>query len=113
MRRTSAGCGSCVIAAVIVALDQWSKNLIEASHSPMAGLSAFPEPGPILQPGSLPEFRRGVRSLRGQAGLFVVVAVVVIVIIVMYSRYLAYDSWWMRLALGLMLGGAMGNLLTG
>ncbi len=49
--------------------------------------------------------------LRGQAGLFIVVAVVVIVIIVMYSRYLTYDSWWMRLALGLMLGGAMGNLI--
>lgn len=77
----------------------------------MAGLPTFPEPGPILNLVHYQNSGAAFGLFRGQAGLFVVVAVVVIVIIVMYSRYLAYDSWWMRLALGLMLGGAMGNLV--
>jgi signal peptidase II len=49
--------------------------------------------------------------LRGGASFFIVVAVVVAIIIVIYSRYLAHENWGMRIALGLMLGGALGNLV--
>jgi signal peptidase II len=100
-----------VIAAVIVALDQWTKTLIE-SNIPIWG-SYTPFPG-LAQYFNLVHYQNSGAAfglLRGQAGLFIVVAAVVVVIIVIYSRYLAHENWWMRLALGLQLGGALGNLV--
>jgi signal peptidase II len=100
-----------LIAAIVVALDQWTKNLIEARIPLWQGFPPFPN---LAQYFNLVHYQNSGAAfglLRGQAGLFIVVAVVVIIIIVMYSRYLAYDSWWMRLSLGLMLGGAIGNLI--
>ncbi len=100
-----------VIAVVVVALDQWTKNLIEARIPLWQGYPPFPN---LAQYFNLVHYQNSGAAfglLRGQAGLFVVVAAVVIVIIVIYSRYLAYDNVWMRLALGLMLGGAIGNLI--
>ncbi len=100
-----------VIAAVVVVLDQWTKNLIESS---------IPLWGNIAPIESLSDYFRLVHYqnsgaafglLRGQVGLFIVVAVVVVGIIVVYSRHLAGEGWWMRLALGLQLGGALGNLV--
>lgn len=100
-----------VIATIVVALDQWTKNLVEANIPLWQAYPPFPS---LAQYFNLVHYQNSGAAfglLRGQAGLFVVVAVVVIVIIVMYSRFLTYDGWWMRLALGLMLGGAVGNLV--
>lgn len=100
-----------LIAAVVVALDQWSKNLIEANIPLWQGYPPFPN---LAQYFNLVHYQNSGAAfglLRGQAGLFIVVAVVVVVIIIIYSRYLAYENWGMRLALGLMLGGAIGNLI--
>jgi len=44
-------------------------------------------------------------------GLFGIVAVVVLVVIVNFYRYLPGDLIWLRVSLGLLLGGAAGNLL--
>jgi signal peptidase II len=41
-----------------------------------------------------------------------IVAVVVSVVIVLYNNYLPAQMYWYRLALGLQLGGALGNLLS-
>lgn len=43
--------------------------------------------------------------------LFIVIAIIVVVVIVIYYRYLAMDSLLMRACLGLLLGGALGNLI--
>lgn len=43
--------------------------------------------------------------------LFVLVAVVVIVAILYYSRSLSAEELWVRVSLGLQLGGAAGNLV--
>ncbi len=100
-----------IIAAIVVALDQWTKNLIETRIPLWQGYPPFPNLARYFNLVHYQNSGAAFGLLRGQAGLFIVVAVVVIIIIVMYSRYLAYDSWWMRLALGLMLGGAIGNLV--
>lgn len=100
-----------LIAAVVVALDQWTKNLIEARIPLWEGYPPFPN---LAQYFNLVHYQNSGAAfglLRGQASLFIVVAVVVVVIIVIYSRYLAYENWGMRVALGLMLGGAIGNLI--
>jgi signal peptidase II len=100
-----------IIAAIVVAFDQWTKSLIEARIPLWQGYPPFPSLAKYFNLVHYQNSGAAFGLLRGQAGLFIVVAVVVIIIIVMYSRYLAYDSWWMRLALGLMLGGAFGNLI--
>lgn len=41
-----------------------------------------------------------------------IVAVVVSVVIILYNRHLPAHLYWYRLALGLQLGGALGNLLS-
>jgi signal peptidase II len=46
-----------------------------------------------------------------QGTFFMLVAVVVVVAIVLYYRHLPAGSWFIRLSLGLQLGGAAGNLI--
>jgi signal peptidase II len=100
-----------VIAAVVVALDQWTKGLIEANIPLYGQLAPFPN---LSQYFNLVHYQNSGAAfglLRGQAGFFMVVAVVVIIVVLVYSRQLAQDSWAMRIALGLQLGGAVGNLI--
>jgi signal peptidase II len=99
------------IATVDVLLDQWTKGLIEARIPLWQGYAPFPA---LAQYFNLVHWQNSGAAfgiLRGQAGLFIVVAIVVVIILVIYSRYITYDSWLMRLALGLQLGGAVGNLI--
>jgi len=42
--------------------------------------------------------------------IFIGVAVVVIAAIIIYQNQVPQEAWLVRLALGLQLGGAMGNL---
>ena len=43
--------------------------------------------------------------------LFMVEASIVTVVIVVYTQRLPTGHWWMRVALGMQLGGALGNLV--
>ena len=46
-----------------------------------------------------------------QGSLFVVIAVIVVAAIIFYYRHLPAGQWWIKVSLGLQLGGALGNLL--
>jgi len=100
-----------MIAAVIAAVDQWSKGLIE-KNLPLGGTYV---PFPALEPWfKLVHFTNTGAAfglLQGQGSLFVLVALVVIVAVLIYARQLPGDSWIVRLCLGLQLGGAIGNLV--
>jgi signal peptidase II len=100
-----------VIAAVIVALDQWTKSLIETRIPLWSSYAPFPNLASYFNLVHYENSGAAFGLLRGGASFFIVVAVVVAVIIVVYSRYLAHENWGMRIALGLMLGGALGNLV--
>jgi signal peptidase II len=99
-----------VIAAVVVTLDQWTKNLIEINIPLHGQLAPFPNLSRFFTLVHWQNSGAAFGLLRGQAGLFIVVAVVVIIVVLVYSRHLAQENWAMRLALGLQLGGAFGNL---
>lgn len=49
--------------------------------------------------------------LANETLLFVLIAIVVIGVIVAYFRFLPANRPWLRLSLGLQLGGALGNLI--
>ena len=100
-----------VIAAVVVALDQWTKYLIE-QNIPLGGyLAPFPALEPWFKLVHWTNTGAAFGLLRGQAPLFIGIALVVIAAVLIYSRQLPSDSWAVRICLGLMLGGAIGNLI--
>jgi signal peptidase II len=100
-----------LIAAAVVALDQWSKALIERNIPLWESYAPFPALEPWFKLVHYTNTGAAFGLLRGQAPLFVAIALVVIVVVLIYARQLPADSWGVRICLGLMLGGAMGNLL--
>jgi signal peptidase II len=100
-----------LIAAVVVALDQWSKRLIEQRIPLWESFAPFPALEPWFKLVHYTNTGAAFGLLRGQAPLFIAIALVVIVVVLIYSRQLPADSWAVRICLGLMLGGAMGNLI--
>ena len=46
-----------------------------------------------------------------RGSFFVVIAVIVVAAIIFYYRHLPAGQWWIKVSLGLQLGGALGNLL--
>lgn len=94
------------IAAVVVLLDQlakaWAVRTLGDGHAievlgPVAQLQLFRNPGAAFS------------FATGTTWIFTIVATVVSVVIIRTSRRLG-SRWW-TLALGLLLGGAIGNLL--
>lgn len=99
------------IGLLVVAVDQCAKSLVRRHLA----LNASWDPIPWL--GRIVTFTH-VQNTGAAFGLFptgtvflVVVAVVVIVLIVAYHRQFAGGSWVLRVAFGLQLGGASGNLV--
>lgn len=110
-RRTWAGWTVLGTALVVLVLDQLSKRWIEnnlplgESIVPVAALSDLFTITHFTNTGA------AFGLFRDQGILFVIIAVVVAAAIVVYSRHLPHDQWLVRVALGLQLGGAIGNNL--
>ena len=100
-----------VVAALTILIDQVTKAYV-AAH---LGLHETWMPLKFIEP----VFRfRHVHNTGAAFGLFpqggaifLIIAVIVSVIIVYYYRQLPGSAWLVRLALGLQLGGALGNVI--
>lgn len=99
------------LAGVVVWLDQYTKQLVRTnlplnvSWNPITWLEPFVTLTYTTNTGA------AFGMFQNLGGVFVVVAFVVVVAIVLYYRRLAEGSWLLRVALGLQLGGAVGNLI--
>jgi signal peptidase II len=100
-----------VVAAVVVVIDQITKALvIRAFGPPEAGKSKEIIP-------KLLDFRHDENTgaafsmFQGQSALLLIIAVVVLALLVYYYRAMPQDSWTLRLAVGAVLGGAIGNII--
>ncbi len=100
-----------LLAIATLALDQLTKWLI--ANSLEIGQSFAPIPALSNLFAITHVTNTGVAfGLFKEAGtFFIFVAVVVITVIVSYLRKLPKDQWLVRIALGLQLGGAFGNLV--
>jgi signal peptidase II len=94
-----------------VVLDQLSKYLV-ATSLPLGGAwSPFPGDHPLFQ--IVYTYNTGVAFglFKDLGPVFIVIALIVVGVIVVYARKLRNDQWLTCLALGLMLGGALGNVI--
>jgi signal peptidase II len=97
-----------VIAAATLLTDQFTKYLAITRLAPIGFWAPIPSLAnilPYLRPTGV-----AFGLFKDLGPIFVGVAVVVIAVIIIYQRDVPQDAWLVRLALGLQLGGAVGNL---
>ena len=101
------------IAALIVALDQWTKWLVR-SHIPDGG-TWLPESLGWLSPYARIVHWHNTGAAFGMfqdaSMVFTVLAFVVIAAIIYYYPHVENSDWSLRLAMSMQLGGAVGNLI--
>jgi signal peptidase II len=100
------------IAALVVILDQVTKRLAE-DRLERTGLRSVPVPftGDLLRLTYVQNRGAAFGLLQDQTLFFVLVGLVVIGVIAASYRYLPRSSLLLQVALGLQLGGAIGNLI--
>jgi len=100
------------IAGVIIVLDQWTKALVRAKLS----LGEHWVPWDWLEPYARIVYWKNTGAAFGigkDLGLvFVLLAIFVVILIVYYFPHIPRDDWSLRIAMGLQLGGAVGNLIS-
>lgn len=99
------------VAFLIFLLDRWSKYLVlrhlrwGESWNPITSLKRLVSLTLVTNTG-------GVFGLLPDLGtFFAIVAIIVVIVILLYERYIPTDQPWLRIALGMQLGGATGNLV--
>lgn len=101
------------IAAVIVALDQWTKWLVRA-NIPQGG-AWLPESLEWLSPYAriVHWYNTGAAfgMFQNASMVFTVLAFIVIAAIIYYYPHVENTDWSLRLAMSMQLGGATGNLI--
>lgn len=99
------------LAALVIALDQWTKTLVRTRLD----LEEYWSPWPWLA-----HYARIVHwkntgaafgMLQGFGDVFTVLAILVAIAIIYYFPQVPREDWVLRLAMGLQLGGALGNLV--
>lgn len=99
-----------VTAGVIIA-DHFTKLLVESRLALNESWVPFPEQFPFVRITHVSNTGAAFGLFPTGSMLFTVVAIIVSIVIVLYNYRLPADHRLLRLALGLQLGGAMGNLI--
>lgn len=101
-----------LIAAIIIAFDQWTKewvrNTIEKNTERYI---PFPSISDYVWFQHVDNYGAAFGILQNQRLLFTVIAIGVAIAILVYVMYIPKNQWFIRLLLGLQLGGAIGNLI--
>ncbi len=100
-----------LVAGIVIALDQWTKELVRRSIPDYTSVIPIPALGEYFIFEHVHNYGAAFGILQNMGNLFIIVAIVVVVGILAYVRYLPTEGWPVRLLLGLMLGGAVGNVI--
>ena len=98
------------LAALVVVLDQVTKRLAE-DHLDPTGVQKVPVVDDVLRFTYVRNRGAAFGLLQDQTTFFVFVGILVIGVIAASYRYLPRSGFRLHLALGLQLGGAIGNLI--
>ena len=101
------------MAGIIIALDQWTKALVRANIAPSE--MWLPDNLTWLMPYArlINWHNSGAAfgSFQGFSWIFTLLAFVVAGLIIYYYPRVEAGDWWLKLAMGLQLGGALGNVV--
>ncbi len=100
-----------VVAGIIVALDQYTKTLVRETIPVGDFWSPWPWLTPIARSVHINNTGVAFGMFQGQNLLFSILALIVSVAIIFYFPRVPSNEWVSRLALMMMLGGAVGNLV--
>lgn len=102
-----------VIAGALIALDQWTKNLVRANLP--TGATWLPESLEWLSPYARIVHWHNTGAafgmFQGGSMVFTVLAVLVIGAIIYYFPQVETGDWYLRVAMSMQLAGAAGNLI--
>ena len=99
------------VAGLSVLADQASKYAVRSTLRPGQSLELAPWLGSVFQITYVTNSGAAFGLFQGWSSVFIVIAIVVIIALVWYYLQLADGEWLVQLALGLQLGGALGNLV--
>jgi signal peptidase II len=99
------------IAILIIGSDQWTKNLVRENLDFTEMWSPWPWLMPYMRIVNWRNTGAAFGILQQFGGVFTVLAFIVSGIILYYFPRIPREDWLLRLALGLQLGGAVGNLI--
>ncbi len=100
-----------VFALLVLVADQVTKYLV-ATNLPLGGRwSPLPDPLPLFQIVHAYNTGAAFGLFQNMNPVFIVVAIIVSGVIVVYARQLHGDQRLLGAALGLILGGSLGNLI--
>jgi len=100
-----------VVAGIVIILDQLTKEWVRLNIPMYDSMIPIPALGEYFIFQHVINYGAAFGILQNQSMLFTVIAVVVAVAILVYARYLPIENHFVRLLLGLQLGGALGNLI--
>ncbi len=100
-----------MIALVIIGLDQWSKSWVRANIPDFKYIVPIKSLGEYFVFEHVHNFGAAFGILQNQGNLFIVIAAVVASAILYYAGTLKPDQRFLRVLLGLQLGGALGNVV--
>lgn len=105
--------GLFLIAGFVIVVDQWTKALVRTNILP--GEMWLPDGLDWLMPYAriINWHNSGAAfgMFQGQGWVFTVLAFVVTALIIYYYPRVDADDWWLKLAMGMQMGGAMGNVI--
>jgi len=100
-----------MVAGTVVVLDQVTKFIVRTNVLLGEMWSPWPWLTPYARIVHINNSGAAFGMLQGFADIFALLAIVVVVIILIYFPRIPRNEWALRLALGLQLGGALGNLI--
>lgn len=100
-----------LVSGLVIALDQWTKSLIRANLEIMETWVPWPWLEPYARLLHWKNTGAAFGMFENLSDVFKVLAVVVSIGIIYFYPKLPREDWLMRLALGMQMGGALGNFI--
>jgi len=100
-----------LLAGILVLFDQYTKVLVRAAVPLNATWSPWPWLSPYARILHIQNTGAAFGMFKNAGLFFTAVGVVVSLVIIVYALRLPAGHIWMRVALGMQLGGALGNLI--
>ena len=100
-----------VVAGIIIILDQWTKSMVRANLALQQQWSPWPWLEPYARIVHWKNTGAAFGMLPGFKDIFAALSILVSIGIIYYFPRVPHGDWALRLAMGMQLGGAIGNLI--